>query len=189
MIALYWRRREPRFVESMSEPRCFACHFYPFEGQAPENIRRGWQKDLQRCHIIAASEGGSNNPENFLILCEDCHREAPMVMDSATMIKWVLNHETNVSVFVAEITEAMKEFRLEEVATLWRPEDHEAYQQFMRDQRLSFHTCSKRRDRIRGIVFLAREFIESRRFEQPRLFVGNDQPAPPVLNSTLEATP
>ena len=45
-------------------PRCWRC---------------GTTKRPQRCHIIADSQGGVDEPSNFVICCADCHDEMPMV--------------------------------------------------------------------------------------------------------------
>ena len=46
-------------------------------------------KDLQRCHIIPRALGGSDSADNLILLCRNCHREAPDVNDSAFMLRWL----------------------------------------------------------------------------------------------------
>jgi hypothetical protein len=46
-------------------------------------------KDLQRCHIIPKALGGSDSADNLILLCRNCHREAPDVNDSAFMLRWL----------------------------------------------------------------------------------------------------
>ena len=54
---------------------CFAC-------------RR--ECSLQRAHLIPNSVGGTGDPENLVLLCARCHREAPMIGSSAQpMIDWI----------------------------------------------------------------------------------------------------
>jgi ribosomal protein L37E len=51
--------------------------------------RCGYKSSLERCHIIPHSLGGSEEPENLVLLCRRCHREAPNVADSRFMWIWL----------------------------------------------------------------------------------------------------
>ncbi|NUQ76099.1 MAG: HNH endonuclease [Polyangiaceae bacterium] len=78
-IVEYWSRHESESglgVDwSEAHKRCWRC---------------GYQsKRLQRCHIIPASRGGPTTPENLVLLCRRCHREAPNVADSRFMWIWL----------------------------------------------------------------------------------------------------
>jgi hypothetical protein len=44
---------------------------------------------LERCHIIPKSLGGSNKPENLVLLCNPCHKEAPDVTNKDSMWDWI----------------------------------------------------------------------------------------------------
>ena len=52
--------------------------------------RCGYIRDLERCHVIPKSLGGSNSdPANFVLLCSMCHEEAPDVKDKNAMFEWI----------------------------------------------------------------------------------------------------
>ncbi|MFD2755637.1 HNH endonuclease [Comamonas terrae] len=50
------------------------------------------KRNLQRCHIVPRSLGGSDQPENLVLLCKQCHTEAPNVADSEFMWTWLKAH-------------------------------------------------------------------------------------------------
>lgn len=47
---------------------------------------------LQRCHITLRSLGGSEDPSNLILLCAQCHSEAPNVADPNFMWTWLRAH-------------------------------------------------------------------------------------------------
>lgn len=51
--------------------------------------RCGCKRKLQRCHIIPDSLGGKDEPSNFVLLCSECHQEAPNVESSTFMWDWI----------------------------------------------------------------------------------------------------
>jgi ribosomal protein L37E len=51
--------------------------------------RCGYKSQLERCHIVPDSLGGSNDPSNLVLLCRRCHREAPNVSDPRFMWIWI----------------------------------------------------------------------------------------------------
>jgi 5-methylcytosine-specific restriction endonuclease McrA len=74
------------FVEPDREhATCWAC------GQSSAGEDGGW---LQRAHVVAASGGGSDAPENFFLLCAVCHREQPDGSGREAQEAWLLSHET-----------------------------------------------------------------------------------------------
>jgi HNH endonuclease len=44
---------------------------------------------LERCHIIPRSLGGEDIPSNYVILCRNCHMEAPDVVDPSVMWEFI----------------------------------------------------------------------------------------------------
>jgi hypothetical protein len=56
------------------EERCWCC---------------GRLEDLERCHIVPHSVGGSNHPSNFVLLCYSCHIDAPNVNDKHEMWRYI----------------------------------------------------------------------------------------------------
>ena len=51
--------------------------------------RCGYTNYLERCHIIPKSLDGLNTPDNLVLLCNTCHREAPDINDSDVMFDWI----------------------------------------------------------------------------------------------------
>jgi hypothetical protein len=67
---------ELNFDWSEAETHCWKCG-------------REMSKNLQRCHIIPASLGGSNEPDNFVLLCSRCHSLAPNINNPDVMWEWL----------------------------------------------------------------------------------------------------
>lgn len=89
----------------LGEPFCFACRtrYAEWEFLIVNNHEQArnlaelynhWNLlPLERAHIIPRSRGGSNRIRNFVLLCRDCHREAPDAIDSFVMLKWLQNRK------------------------------------------------------------------------------------------------
>lgn len=54
--------------------------------------RWGYEKNLQRCHIIPHSRGGKDEPSNLVLLCKRCHAEGQNVTDSEIMWDWIKSY-------------------------------------------------------------------------------------------------
>ena len=65
------------------EPSCWACGYYPNSDRQAKK-----SKFLERCHIVPDMLGGSNSPDNFLLLCKECHIESPDTKNPKWMKKW-----------------------------------------------------------------------------------------------------
>ena len=52
------------------------------------------KRQLQRCHIVPRSLGGSEDASNLVLLCKQCHAEAPNVEDPSFMWDWLRAHAT-----------------------------------------------------------------------------------------------
>lgn len=50
------------------------------------------KRQLQRCHIVPRSLGGPDTPSNLVLLCGQCHAEAPNVADPEFMWVWLRAH-------------------------------------------------------------------------------------------------
>ena len=78
-IVAYWETREEEGGLGVdwadADKRCWRCG-YP-------------TKRLQRCHIVPRAFGGPYAPENLVLLCRRCHREAPNVDDPRFMWIWL----------------------------------------------------------------------------------------------------
>lgn len=77
-IVAYWSEHEDEsglsvdFSEAFE--RCWRC---------------GYKRKLEHCHIVPASRGGEDIPSNFVLLCKDCHKDAPNVTDPEIMWDWL----------------------------------------------------------------------------------------------------
>lgn len=65
---------QPNFDWSEANEICWRC---------------GYKRRLQRCHIIPDSLGGKDEPSNFVLLCSECHQEAPNVESKTFMWDWI----------------------------------------------------------------------------------------------------
>lgn len=54
--------------------------------------RCGCYRKLQRSHIIPDSLGGKDEPSNFVLLCSECHQEAPNVESKTFMWDWIKSY-------------------------------------------------------------------------------------------------
>jgi len=107
-IAQYWAQHEHRFVCDLGEPECFACGYWNEHWDDKKSPRERWNRArLERAHIIADSIGGSCEVENFLLLCRQCHREAPMTNSRELMLAWARNREAHISKIFRELSFAL----------------------------------------------------------------------------------
>lgn len=84
------------------EPQCWCC-FRPLKksrrllnlakmaNPSWTEIRRAWNdyESLQRCHIVAKSLGGTDDPENIFLMCKKCHDRAPATTSRELFLRWV----------------------------------------------------------------------------------------------------
>jgi hypothetical protein len=70
----------PQAVRDVPLHTCWACHY---------RIEVGSKRSLVRAHIVADGFGGTNLPENFLLLCEGCHLEQPDRVPHDIQIRWL----------------------------------------------------------------------------------------------------
>ena len=60
---------------------CWRCGYHAQKGE------------MTRAHIHAHRHGGSNDPSNYFLLCDICHREQPDAAPREEQIQWVSNGE------------------------------------------------------------------------------------------------
>src|ERR1700750_1766889 len=115
-IAEYWlgtgegRARypdNPAFID-VGEPHCFACGE---PARWPEgNLWSLWNRSgLERCHLVPRALGGPDCPENLVLLCNECHHDAPDVGDPSCMLNWMGRRESRFVRFEPLIKEAIEE--------------------------------------------------------------------------------
>lgn len=80
-IVDYWARRQSECGLSVdwaeADKSCWRC---------------AHKRILQRCHIIARALGGDEGQGNLVLLCAQCHAEAPNVADPEFMWVWLRAH-------------------------------------------------------------------------------------------------
>lgn len=84
------------------EPSCWGCH-KPITVEtesllAEANFKEIWNRtsgELERCHIIPKSLGGSNEPDNLFLMCPDCHSKAPNTTNEEIFFDWVKMQRQN----------------------------------------------------------------------------------------------
>ena len=94
-----------------------ACHYFEpaWDLMDNESFEDCWQRaPLERAHIVARSQGGTDEVENFVLLCRECHAAAPMVTDRAFMLRWCSGRAKRdpITTGLAEMREAAKAFGL-----------------------------------------------------------------------------
>jgi hypothetical protein len=81
VITDYWSRRQDECGLSVdwaeAEELCWRC---------------AHRRKLERCHIVPRALGGSEHPSNLVLLCAQCHGEAPNVADASFMWVWLRAH-------------------------------------------------------------------------------------------------
>lgn len=120
-IAEYWlgtkegRARYPKnpALMDLGEPHCFAC---AEPGNWPDGQLWGlWNRSgLERCHLVPRMLGGEDSPENLVLLCGECHHDAPDVGDPSYMLDWMTRRESKFARIGRLITEAIEAADLNE---------------------------------------------------------------------------
>jgi len=83
------------------EPCCWACGYYK-EGEkyvykdTDKSVYKCWDRAdfLERAHIIPFSISKDNSPENFVLLCKECHRKNPNLASYETYQVWLNSVES-----------------------------------------------------------------------------------------------
>lgn len=106
----YWE-----FVIDVGEPSCFACHWFDARVRTYDaedgytNLKRIWNDSrLERAHIVPYSLGGSNHVSNYLLLCRQCHRDAPDTTNPRFILQWTQKRDTYGTIMLAKWTEAAR---------------------------------------------------------------------------------
>jgi hypothetical protein len=102
-IAEYWlgthegRARLPRNAAliDFGEPSCFACGWMAADPDAEPVLWRVWEEALlERCHLVPHALSGPDSPDNLVLLCGRCHRDAPDVGNAEYMLRWIGDRES-----------------------------------------------------------------------------------------------
>ncbi len=102
LIAAYWLKREPHFVIDYGEPACFACGWYQpswvtkFSTDGTFNARLTWDQtkyQLEVAHLIPHMLDGSAETDNLVLLCRECHHQAPSYRNPEVILQWMQERE------------------------------------------------------------------------------------------------
>jgi len=86
-IADYWiinneiDETQLNFDWSDAHTHCWNC--------GDNKYRKSKKNSLQRCHIIPHSLNGNDIPSNYVLLCKECHAEAPNTSNPHNMWEWI----------------------------------------------------------------------------------------------------
>lgn len=89
-----------RLIVDMGEPNCWGCdRQLGCDIGEWEGYRGTWESMLdnynrlpvERAHIIPVARGGSDAPNNLLLLCRGCHQDSPDTTNPHYMFGWLNN--------------------------------------------------------------------------------------------------
>ena len=82
-------------------------------------------KRAERCHIIPHALGGEDTPSNYVLLCKDCHEDAPDITDPDAMWNWIKSNKNPWGMYdtynafkALQLFEQRNGFKFEEKAVL-----------------------------------------------------------------------
>lgn len=82
--------------------------------ERPEDLAKAWGGEgLDRCHLIPRAKGGPDTPDNLVLLCSECHKEAPDCLDPNIMLRWIARRESYWMVLSRKLTVAAETAGLE----------------------------------------------------------------------------
>jgi 5-methylcytosine-specific restriction endonuclease McrA len=96
----------------IEEPSCMACGRYNQNASKLYDGSLGaWNRhSLQVCHVIPRALGGSDDSDNMVLLCDDCHHMSPDTTDTESMIKWIKGRQSYLQDLMDEIARLTKVF-------------------------------------------------------------------------------
>jgi heterodisulfide reductase subunit C len=96
-IANYWKDNNQidecrlNFDWDECEHHCWNCGLDAKSKTDPRKIR------LDRCHIIPHSLGGLDIADNYVLLCKECHSNAPNCTDKNKIWEWIISNKKRIS--------------------------------------------------------------------------------------------
>ena len=91
-------------INDWGEPECWCCgkfikdiyKYKDYDKLLKEDYKKIWdygkvKSKLNRCHIIPKALGGSDEPNNLFLMCEECHRESPDYSNPIFFFEFVYN--------------------------------------------------------------------------------------------------
>ena len=97
----YWRQNNDGFIdydyfetyEETGKCFCFACGIPTYSKLKSSEAKKWSTCSLQKAHIIPFGLGGSNELDNYMLLCPECHAAAPDIKDDNAMKYWCANRD------------------------------------------------------------------------------------------------
>ncbi|MCW2994324.1 MAG: hypothetical protein JWQ18_1819 [Conexibacter sp.] len=138
-IAQYWLdtdeglARLPRNeAANWDLPACFACGFSGTDDDDAVAEWKLWNRAvLERCHLVPAALGGSDEPSNLVLLCRRCHQDAPNVADPTYMLDWIARRDPWLSHHLALLNRTVDRSHLRDVVDGFTDEQVEAAQRIL----------------------------------------------------------
>jgi hypothetical protein len=135
------------------------------------NIDQSRNTTIERCHIVADSLGGSNNPLNFILLCSYCHRKSPDIKSDTAIFRWMEAEYDKRKAYTDELIEqfkahfpemAMGDFKQksEAIIHVFEVRDSKKFKNFFY-KNTSWHFGES--DKASTLVLALREFIDKHR--------------------------
>jgi len=131
--------------------------------------RCGHESNLEKCHIVPKSLGGSDDVSNLVLLCNRCHKEAPNVQDHRFMWIWLKAHAVelyNSYWYVLGIKEYRKMFNREPMMSMTYISSKETYDAFAKSFSKAVKHYGEGRlnaSTIACIMFLAEEGLNKQK--------------------------
>lgn len=124
-ILRYWLTRIENdrslnlFID-IGEPTCWACEQHwdgKYDIKSSEaslsDCFAAWDKsNLQRCHIVASSLGGTDTVDNLYLMCRECHDLAPNTSIPEIFFEWV-SKQCLVTRKIRDMQQALSEFGID----------------------------------------------------------------------------
>lgn len=99
------KRASVRFFDPLDPLKeCWAC---------------GDERALEKAHIVAHAAGGTSDPDNYLLLCRECHKEQPDGASYDAQLRWLFTHETYIDRWLRLATDIVAQFRDQPLANAW----------------------------------------------------------------------
>ena len=59
----------------------------------------GCERDTEKCHIVPHALGGKDSPDNYVLMCNECHQMAPNCNSTSFMWDWIKSNRTSMGIY------------------------------------------------------------------------------------------
>jgi hypothetical protein len=75
-MLIYWESRIHHITIDWGKPTCFACgRFFGYDRNGEPVDPKGWERRLEKAHLIASRYGGPEEAWNLIFMCAWCHND------------------------------------------------------------------------------------------------------------------